>query len=259
MFSDFHPSSLLRAVVASRVGRQAYRYHARATDYARPAATARRMCRGSTPPQNPSFRGLVRSLLCAMLLPQWMRGAVASMADSMLALFALSLGAPAAAVGAIVGAQFIGVTCSVLFVAVAVERAGQRASIIAGLVINAAAGVASAATPSWSLLLASRLAMGVGNSAWMVARRTFIASAVPLRMRGRWNSLEGTVGKVFEVVTPAIAGAIATYAGYRVIFWVAAAGTALAAALVLVVFPRGGAGGAAGVAPAAGGSWPRRG
>ena len=61
-----------------------------------------------------------------MLLPQWMRGAVSSMADSMLALFALSLGAPAAAVGAIVGAQFIGVTCSVLFVAVAVERAGQR-------------------------------------------------------------------------------------------------------------------------------------
>ena len=151
MYSDFHPSCALlwRAesdgrLIAPRSGD---------SDYARPAATARRMCRGSTPPQNPSFRGLVRSLLCAMLLPQWMRGAVSSMADSMLALFALSLGAPASAVGAIVGAQFIGVTCSVLFVAVAVERAGQRASIIAGLVINAAAGVASAATPTWSLLL----------------------------------------------------------------------------------------------------------
>ena len=101
MFSDFYPSCALlwRAESDGRpIGT------ARATDYARPAATARRMCRGSTPPQNPSFRGLVRSLLCAMLLPQWMRGAVSSMADSMLALFALSLGAPAAAVGAIVGA-----------------------------------------------------------------------------------------------------------------------------------------------------------
>lgn len=216
------------------------------------------MCRGSTLPHTPSFRDLVRSLLLPMLLPQWMRGAVSSMADSMLALFALSLGAPAAAVGAIVGAQFIGVTCSVLFVAVAVERAGQRSSIIAGLVINAAAGVASAATPTWSLLVVSRFAMGIGNSAWMVARRTFIASAVPPRMRGRWNSLEGTVGKCFEIVTPAIGGAIATYAGYRVIFWVAAAGTALAAVLVVAVFPRGVAGGAYGVAPAAGGSWPGR-
>ena len=181
------------------------------------------------------------------------------MADSMLALYALALGAPAAAVGAIVGAQFIGVTCSVLFVAIAVERAGQRASIIAGLVINAGAFVASAATPTWSLLVASRFAMGIGNSAWMVARRTFIASTVPPRMRGRWNSLEGTVGKCFEIVTPAIGGAIATYAGYRVIFWIAAAGTALAAMLVVAVFPRrGSAGGPYGVAPAVGGSWPGR-
>lgn len=180
------------------------------------------------------------------------------MADSMLALYALSLGAPAAAVGAVVGAQFIGVTCSVLFVAVAVERAGQRASIIAGLMINAGAGVASAATPTWHLLVASRLAMGIGNSAWMVARRTFIASTVPPRMRGRWNSLEGTVGKTFEIVTPAIGGAVATYAGYRVIFWASAAGTVLAAILVAVVFPRGHTVGPGSLAPAAGGSWPGR-
>ena len=209
---------------------------------------------------DPSFRDLFRSLLLPVLLPQWLRVAFNSMADSMLPLFALSLGAPAAAVGAIVGAQFFGVTISVLGVAAAVERAGLRAGIIAGLLICASCFAMAAATPTWRLLVESRFVNGIGNAAWMVARMTFITNTVPKRMRGRWNSLEGTIAKSVEIVGPAVGGAIATFSGgYRSLFWAAVLGNSLAAVLVLATFDRASAvAGPDGVAPSDRGTCPGR-
>ncbi len=78
---------------------------------------------------------------------------------------------------------------------------------------------------------------GATNSAWQVARLTFLRHAIPSRIRGRSLSLIGGVMRVGGFVGPIAGGYIVQYLGFRYIFFFQAIMT-LAGFLVFILVTR---------------------
>lgn len=177
----------------------------------------------------PDGRLVVLALLCAAtftaasansvvgtLIPSFADdyGVSRSLAGQTVTVFALTAGAVGLFVGALLG------------------RTGQRALAIAGLVVLALAGIASAAAPSFWAFVLSRACAGVGSAFLMPAVMAAVTSVFPFAERGRAMSwlLSSQVGAM--VVGVPLGAAVGGAVSWR---WTLAAYSlaTLAAAVVL--------------------------
>lgn len=100
------------------------------------------------------------------------------------------------------------------------DRLGARRLLIAGLVVFGAASVLCAGAPSWTALLAGRVAQGLGAAAMLpasLAVLTGIWSGEPARSRalGVWSGASALA----TALGPAVGGLVLAVASWRMIFW----------------------------------------
>jgi MFS family permease len=118
------------------------------------------------------------------------------------------------------------------------DRIGRRRTALAGLVITFAAAAAGAAATGVPMLLATRVLEGVGFTATAVAVPSLIAAIVhrPADQRlalGLWGSYISMASAIVMLIAPLVFA----LGGWRLMWLLAAACTALAAAAVALWIP----------------------
>lgn len=151
-------------------------------------------------------------------------------------LFATSLGASSAAVGAVASARAVGSLAATLPAGALVARHGERAASLAGIAAYAAACVWGAAAGGCASLAASRALAGASYSLFFLAQQSSVRTGVPAAVRGRVLSSMGGTYRLAGLCAPAVSGALAQRCGFRAVFLLQAC-SALAALPFLLCSP----------------------
>ena len=122
-----------------------------------------------------------------------------------------------------------------------ISRFGERRIYLIGLVIVALSSALTGMAPSYWALLAFRGLGGVGSVMFTVSSMGLIVRLSPVEQRGHTSSLYGTAFLLGNILGPILGSALQGF-GLRVPFFIYA-GAVFAAALVVMVFLRGGPGG----------------
>jgi MFS transporter, DHA1 family, multidrug resistance protein len=143
----------------------------------------------------------------------------------------LSLGARSVDTVAILSLFMVGFAGGQLAFGPLSDRIGRRPTLLIGCVLFAVASVGCACAPTLTILAFWRLVQGLGAAAGSVITFAIIRdlfSGVAARSRLSYISVVGTIA---PIVAPTVGGLIATWEGWRaVFFWLAAA-----AALLIIV------------------------
>jgi MFS family permease len=195
--------------------------------------------RGSGSAQSTDVRPQVtlRSMAPSVFLPVMVyevgNGAIAPV----IALTALHLGASAGLAGFMAALPGIGQISGNLPAARLAERLGERYCMMVAAGISVVCLLTCAAAPSLFVLVPPLFLIGCSNSAYYLARQSYLTEASPVDLRARAMSLLGGSHRMGVLIGPfAGAGAIALL-GLRGAFLLAAM-AAGCAALVLAVVPR---------------------
>ncbi|WP_062385559.1 multidrug effflux MFS transporter [Demequina iriomotensis] len=148
---------------------------------------------------------------------------------------AQDFGTGATAVQLTLTAFLVGVTVGQLVFGPISDRFGRRPPLIAGSVLMVVAGVATVVAPSAGVLIAARLAQGLGGAAGMVIGRAVISDLATGRAAARAFSLMMIVGGVAPVVAPVAGGLLVDPIGWRGILAVVLALSVVMLIAVLVV------------------------
>src|SRR5262245_61038557 len=114
-----------------------------------------------------------------------------------------------------------------------VGRLGLRPTMIVGTSLVAVSTLLLAVPQPFSLLLAPRIAAGIGTALWSLARHAFIATAVPIAEGGRAISVFGGINRIGTFAGPVAGGLLATWFGFRASFF--ASGLMALLALLLAI------------------------
>lgn len=188
----------------------------------------------ASPP--PTGSGVSRPLLAVLAL----LSAVAPFATDMyLPTFtdmAADLQTGASSVQLTLTAFFVGIATGQLVIGPLSDRFGRRRPILLATTVAVAACVACAVAPNvWSLIV-FRFAHGFAGAAGVVVARAVAADRTSGRETARLFSLLAAIGGVAPVVAP-LAGGLLAAAGWRSVFWVLAAISALMLLGAVLVVP----------------------
>jgi EmrB/QacA subfamily drug resistance transporter len=118
-----------------------------------------------------------------------------------------------------VSAYVLPFAVSILAVGRLGDRYGHRRLLTAGGLVFAAGAVASALAPSYGVLLAGRVAQGVGGAALLTIGLAAIAATFQGPARGRALGLYFAAGAIAAVIGPLVGGLLASLVGWQGIFW----------------------------------------
>lgn len=177
-------------------------------------------------------RGNPRPLLIALTLSSLGIG----VSLPIIPLYALDLGAAAFIVGVIVSMRWAARLVADIPVGAASERIGRRAIFIWGIVLVGLSGVASAAAPTWELLLLARVLEGAGAGMSSTAGLAAVADLSTPATRGRHLSAYQASQRLGFWFGPLIGGSIGAAVDLRAALWAYAALALLA--VVPAVFVR---------------------
>lgn len=149
----------------------------------------------------------------------------------LIALSARALGASVAEAAFVVGLLAIGGLVGALPAGVIAARFGERRSLIVAMGADAVAfAVAGAARSVW-LLGAAVLVAGLAGAMLILARQSYLTSAVPFAFRARALSTLGGTFRIGAFVGPLLGAAVLTHFGMMAAYLLAAAVSVLAAAI----------------------------
>ncbi|MEO5796724.1 MAG: MFS transporter [Rhodoferax sp.] len=97
---------------------------------------------------------------------------------------------------------------------------GRRRLLLSGIMVFTIASVLCAAAPTLDLLLAARVAQGLGAATMMALTMAFVAEIVPKDRTGRAMGLLGTMSAVGTMLGPSLSGVLIGGFGWRSIFLV---------------------------------------
>lgn len=100
----------------------------------------------------------------------------------------------------------------------AIERIGYQNMFRSGMVLCMAAGLACALAPSFTLLVAARVALGVGTAMLMCLVGGLLRNIYPMRLLGLGISMNAVVVGTIAVLGPTIGAFIVEAASWRWIF-----------------------------------------
>ena len=151
-----------------------------------------------------------------------------------LPLYVASLDVSYSVVSLVVGAAALGTLVTDVPAGALVGRMGLRPTMLVGTSLVGAATLALALIEDIPLLVAVRVAAGVGTALWSLSRHAYVASAVPVAMRGRAISVYGGVNRIGTFAGPAAGGALVGVASYQASFVAAALMAAVVICLTLI-------------------------
>lgn len=117
------------------------------------------------------------------------------------------------------------------------DRAGRRATFVAGLVLFAAASVACGASPSAAFLVVSRVVQGVGGAAVFAATTALLSTSYSGRDRGTAFGVWGAVSGAAAAAGPLVGGVLVEALSWRWVFFVNLPVAAVAVVLALRSLP----------------------
>ena len=173
-----------------------------------------------------------RRLLIPIYLPSFLLSVSQQALLILLPLYVLELGGGAAFAAVVVGLRGLGMLLFDVPAGVLVSRFGDKPSMMMGLVCMTVAGLALALVDTLWLLTPFAILFGVGTSAWMLGRLSYMTDAFGIAERGRTLAVIGGLMRLGSLVGPALGGAAAEFLSYRVAF--VGVGVAAAVAIPLV-------------------------
>ncbi len=173
-----------------------------------------------------------RHLLISIYLPSLLLSVSQQALLLLLPLYVLELGGNTAFAAVVVGMRGLGMLLFDVPAGVLVSRFGDKSSMMGGLACMTLAGMVLALVENLWLLTPFVILYGVGTSAWMLGRLSYMTYALRIAERGRALAVIGGLMRLGAFVGPALGGAAAEFLGYTVAFLGAGIASAGAAFLV---------------------------
>ena len=173
-----------------------------------------------------------RRLLIPIYLPSFLLAVSQQALLILLPLYVLALGGGAAIAAVVVGLRGLGMLLFDVPAGLLVSRFGDKPSMLGGLICMTVTGMALALVDNLWLLTPFVILYGVGTSAWMLGRLSYMTDALEIAERGRALAVIGGLMRLGSFVGPALGGAVAEFLGYTVAFLAAGVASAVAALLV---------------------------
>nr|WP_296773917.1 multidrug effflux MFS transporter [Rhodococcus sp. (in: high G+C Gram-positive bacteria)] len=121
----------------------------------------------------------------------------------------------------------IGLALGQLVIGPLSDKLGRRVPLIVGAVVCLAAGAAAALAPSIEFLIGARFVQGFAGAAGVVLSRAIIADRTKGSQSAKLFGLMMIIGGVAPVIAPLIGGAVVDSIGWRGVFWIITALTAV--------------------------------
>ena len=173
-----------------------------------------------------------RRLLIPIYLPSFLLAVSQQALLILLPLYVLDLGGGAAIAAVVVGLRGLGMLLFDVPAGLLVSRFGDKPSMLGGLVCMTVTGMALSLVDNLWLLTPFVILYGMGTSAWMLGRLSYMTDALEIAERGRALAVIGGLMRLGSFVGPALGGAVAEFLGYTVAFLAAGVASAVAALLV---------------------------
>lgn len=173
-----------------------------------------------------------RRLLIPIYLPSCLLAVSQQALLILLPLYVLDLGGGAAIAAVVVGLRGLGMLLFDVPAGLLVSRFGDKPSMLGGLVCMTVTGMALSLVDNLWLLTPFVILYGMGTSAWMLGRLSYMTDALEIAERGRALAVIGGLMRLGSFVGPALGGAVAAFLGYTVAFLAAGVASAVAALLV---------------------------
>jgi EmrB/QacA subfamily drug resistance transporter len=141
----------------------------------------------------------------------------------------------------VVTAYLLGSTVTVPLYGKLSDIYGRRPLFMTGILVFSAGSVVCAVAPTMEILIAGRAVQGLGAGGLIPLAIAVIGDIIPPRKRGKWQGLTGSVFAASSIAGPALGGAIADHASWRLAFVVSLPIAAIA--LTVVWFTMAGLGG----------------
>ena len=174
----------------------------------------------------------LRSTLLALALPLYapmlLLFTAWGLVTPVLPLFALSLGASERTVGLITSCRPLGSLLSILPSGALIARGGARSAVLSGATVYTLACLWGAASDNLLHLGASRVLAGMGYSLYSCAQQVYVRYTVPSQFRGRVLASVGGTYRLGGLVAPLFGGVVAQQLGFRAVFLLQTAISALA-------------------------------
>ena len=191
---------------------------------------------GTPPPSQgrSSVRSTIRSLVWSVYAPSFLLSVGQGILIPVLPGFAKEeMAATIGLVGLVIAARHIGTMIFDVPAGILVGRLGLRKTMLAGVILFGIAAVWAGLSPNFTSLMAARVLAGVSFALWSISRHSYIATVVPIDVRGRALSLFGGISRIATILGPLMGGILAEHVGIRVPFFAQAAVAILT--LVMVV------------------------
>jgi EmrB/QacA subfamily drug resistance transporter len=176
--------------------------------------------RGEAPAGNAERTASVRWALASLSLSMLLSSLGTSIANVALPTLAQAFSASFQEVQWIVLAYLLAITTLIVSVGRLGDIIGRRRLLLAGLALFTAASGLSGIAPSLSILIAARMAQGLGAAIMMALTMAFIGEAVPKERTGGAMGLLGTMSAIGTALGPSLGGVLIAGAGWRAIFLV---------------------------------------
>jgi MFS family permease len=154
-------------------------------------------------------------------------------------LFALELGASAAAAGFVIGMRGLGLMLFDVPSGVAVSRFGDKGVMVLGTAMVAVVAIGASLSKSAVVLAVLMLVMGGGWAFWQLARLAYVSEVVPAEQRGRALSLVGGVYRLGLFLGPILGGFLGKHYGLGSAFYAQAVMGLAASTLMFLVVRQG--------------------
>ena len=182
---------------------------------------------------------LTRSVYRRLLLPIYVPTLLSSVSLQALLvlvpLYALENGAGAATAAFLVGLRGIGMLVFDIPVGILLARLGDKPILISGLVAMTVSTVLFAVSDSVWIMGAASIVSGIGFTAWMIGRQSYITDSSKIVERGRAIAAMAGTMRIGGLIGPVVGAVVAQVFGFRIAFIVLALSVG-SAALVVMTF-----------------------
>lgn len=162
----------------------------------------------------------VRWVLASLSLSMLLSSLGTSIANVALPTLAQALSASFRDVQWVVLAYLLAVTTLIVSVGRLGDLVGRRRLLLAGIALFSVASVLCGIAPTLSLLIAARVAQGLGAAVMMALSMALIGETVPKARTGSAMGLLGTMSAIGTALGPSLGGFLIAGSGWRAIFLV---------------------------------------
>lgn len=173
-----------------------------------------------TPDASPPPAASPRWALAALSLSVLLSSLGTSIANVGLPTLTQEFDAPFHRVQWVVLAYLLALTTVIVGVGRLGDLVGRKRLLLAGILLFPLASALCGGAPTLSLLIAARVAQGLGAAAMMALTMAFVGESVPKERTGAAMGLLGTMSAIGTALGPSLGGALLSGPGWRAIFLV---------------------------------------